>query len=266
LALALSACNSNSEKTDSEDPAGVEAPPGAEGRYRIDETYSDAGPYATTYKRVDDFTIFYPSQLEGYHPIITWGNGTMAPTVIYSPFLTHLASWGFVVIASHSVLTLSGEDLIAGIDYLIEQNDTATSEFYGMLDTDRIGTAGHSQGGGGAINAATDARVSCAVPITPAPGGIRRVDGPVLLIAGSDDVIISAALVRSTCYNPATGPTVFAIAEEMGHVGFAAEAGGYITAWFMYHLQGDEYAGDAFTGECEICSNRKWDVEMKNYP
>jgi pimeloyl-ACP methyl ester carboxylesterase len=235
----------------------------------IEAAYSDAGPYTAKSKRVTGFTIFYPTQLEGNHPIITWGNGTSAPTMVYSPLLNHLASWGFVVIASDSVMTQSGDDLIAGIDYLIEQNETAGSEFYGMLDTGRIGTSGHSQGGGGAINAATDSRVTCSVPIAPSPGSIRQVDGPIFLVAGRSDFLVSAALVRSTSYAPADGPTVFGIVDGMGHVAFTGNAGnarGYITAWFMYHLQGDEYAGEAFIGDCEICSKSNWEVESKNFP
>jgi hypothetical protein len=278
LVPALSACHSNSENTKSEQPAGVEAPPESEepigveappdgeDRLSIEETYRDVGPYAATNKHVADFTIFYPSRLEGDHPIVTWGNATMTPTVVYHAFLTHLASWGFVVIASDSVLTQTGEDLIAGIDYLIEQNETATSEFYGMLDTNHIGTVGHSQGGGGAINAATDERVTCSVPIMPSPGAIGQVEGPVFLIAGSRDLIIPAVMVRSIIYDLASGPTIFAIADGMGHLFFDEEAGGYITSWLMYHLQDDLYAGDAFIGDCEICSNTLWEVEMKHFP
>lgn len=238
------------------------------GSMDIEATYSDDGPYATTSKSVTGFTIFYPRNLEGNHPIITWGNGTSAPTMVYRPLLSHLASWGFVVIASNSVMTQNGNDLIRGVDYLIDENETARSEFYGMLDTDHIGTTGHSQGGGGAINAATDSRVTCSVPIAPSPGGIRQVEGPIFLVAGRSDALVSAALVRSTSYSPANGPTVFGIVDGMGHMAFAGDAGdarGYITAWFMYHLQGDEFAGEAFIGDCEICSNNNWDVDMKNF-
>jgi hypothetical protein len=239
-------------------PAGLE----------IEDTYSDAGPFSTTSKSVDGFKIFYPKNLEGDHPIITWGNGTGAPTMVYSPFLKHLASWGFVVIASNSVMAQDGNDLVAGIDYLIDQNETAHSEFSGMLDTDHIGTTGHSQGGGGAINAATDSRVTCSAPIAPSPAKIGRVKGSMFLVAGTADTIVSQALVRFTSFDWASCPTVFGIADGMGHLAFVGNAGGargYITAWFMYHLQGDEYAGEAFSGDCEICSNRNWSVEMKNF-
>lgn len=244
-------------------------PDGGGNDSNIEATYAADGPYSTKSQSVSGFTIFYPSNLEGNHPIITWGNGTAAPTMVYRPLLNHLASWGFVVIASDSVMTQNGDDLIAGIDYLIDQNETPRSDFYGMLDTDHIGTTGHSQGGGGAINAATDSRVTCSVPIAPSPGSIGQVDGPVFLVAGRTDSIVSASLVRATSYSRATGPTVFGIVDGMGHMAFAGDAGnarGYITAWFMYHLQDDEYAGEAFIDDCEICSDSDWEVNMKNFP
>jgi dienelactone hydrolase len=258
LALVFTAC----EPDDDDDGGGG-------GWSSVEQTYAASGPYSTTSKSVTGFTIFYPNNMDGDHPIITWGNGTAAPTMIYRPLLSHLASWGFVVIASNSVMTQTGNQLVQGIDYLIRQNGMATSEFHGMLDTDHIGSTGHSQGGGGAINAATDPRVTCSVPIAPSPGRIGQVDGPIFLVAGSTDMIVAAALVRSTSYAPANGPTVFGIVNGMGHMAFAGNAGnarGYITAWFMYHLQGDEFAGEAFIGDCEICSDRSWNVDMKNFP
>jgi dienelactone hydrolase len=205
----------------------------------------------------------------GNHPIITWGNGTGSPTAIYRSFLNHLASWGFVVIASNSVATQSGSEMVNGIDYLIQQNDNSSSKFYGMLDVDHIGSTGHSQGGGGAINAATDPRVTCSAPMAPSPGSIANVAGPVFLVAGSADFIVSSSLVSSTNYSPATGATLFGTISGATHTEFIGNAGkarGYVTAWFMNYLQGDDYAAQAFINECEVCNNSSWQVRMKNYP
>lgn len=234
----------------------------------IEAEYAASGPYDTTSTSAPGFRIYYPRQMDGGHPIITWGNGTGAPTFSYSGLLNHLASWGFVVVASNSVMTQSGKAMINGVDYLIEQNKTPGSKFYGKLDTQSIGTTGHSQGGGGAINAATDPRVTCSAPIAPSPGRIRNVDCPIFLVAGSVDGIVSAGLVRMTSYSMATSPTIFGIADGMGHMSFVGNGGrarGYITAFFMYHLQDDATAAQAFTGECEICSNSGWNVDTKNF-
>jgi predicted dienelactone hydrolase len=235
----------------------------------IEVTYAANGPYATKSKSVTGFKIFYPKRMEGDHPIITWGNGTGAMTTTYRAFLNHLASWGFVVIASNNTMNQNGNRMVAGIDYLIRQNNSVGSEFYGKLDTNRIGTTGHSQGGGGAINAAKDRRVTCSASMAPSTAGIRQVKGPVFLVAGRLDFAVSPTLVRSTIYANANGPTVFGIVNGMGHMGFAGNAGGargYVTAWFMYHLQDEEYAGGAFIGKCEICSDSDWTVKMKNFP
>lgn len=234
----------------------------------IAEQYAGQGSYSTTTTRVTGFRIYHPRQMDGYHPIITWGNGTGAPTMGYTGFLSHLASWGFVVIASDSAMTGSGEEMRAGVDYLMQQHQDPASPFYGMLDTAKVGTTGHSQGGGGAINAATDPRVTCSAPLAPSPGDIRNVRGPIFLVAGADDTLVSPSRVRSTSFNRATAPTFFGIAKGMDHMSFTGNIGlarGYVTAWFMYHLQNDIYAGEAFIGRCEICNDTNWDVSQKNF-
>jgi dienelactone hydrolase len=235
----------------------------------VEDRYAREGPFAATNESIPGYEIFYPTNMTGNHPIITWGNGTGAPTIVYQAFLDHLASWGFVVIATDSVMTQAGTEMIGGIDYLIEQNSNSSSKFYGMLDVDHIGTTGHSQGGGGAINAATDSRVTCTAPLAPSSGSIEQVDGPIFLVAGQMDFIVSSELVDMSSYAIANAPAIFGIHSTMGHLGFIGNGGdarGYVTAWFMYHLQADDYAAQAFVGECEICEHSSWEVKMKNFP
>lgn len=234
----------------------------------IEETYATAGSYAVDTTSITGYKIFYPRDMQGDHPIITWGNGTAAPTFLYNALLTHLASWGFVVIASNSTMAGSGEEMVGGIDYLIQQNSESGSIFHNMLDTGSIGTIGHSQGGAGAINAATDARVTCTAPLAPTPAQITQVVCPTFLVAGSSDFIVPAASVRDECYVPATAPTIFGIIQGVGHLEFMGSGGrsrGYVTAWFMYHLQDDQLAQQAFESSGELFNNSDWVVERKNY-
>ena len=44
------------------------------------------------------------------------------------------------------------------LKYLLKQNDNKESIFYNKIDKDNIGVIGHSQGGVGAINAATESK------------------------------------------------------------------------------------------------------------
>src|SRR2546426_6836132 len=49
------------------------------------------------------FDLYYPTNLGagGFkHPIITWGNGTLGKPSDVAYFLKHMASWGFVIIAT----------------------------------------------------------------------------------------------------------------------------------------------------------------------
>jgi len=245
-----------------------------EGDYPFDDSgvieteYALSGPYNVTQTKVTGFTIFYPMQMDGGHPIITWGNGTGAATQTYVPLLRHLASWGFVVVASDSKQTGSGVEMLEGVDYMLEQNMKPGSPFYGKLDPGSIGATGHSQGGGGSINAATDPRVTSTMPIAPARGEIDQVKCPIFLIAGTDDMTVPANFVRRTSYNPAKATTMLGILEGMNHGDFTGDFGkarGYITAWFMYQLKGDATATQAFIDECEICGNPDWTVSKKNF-
>ena len=116
--------------------------------------------------------IYYPADLgkNGYrHPIVAWANGTGETPVSPAPYayyLRHLASWGFVVIATRNGQTGYGDPVVASIAYLKARNADAASPFYNKLATARVGTAGHSQGATGAINAMLKANAA-------SPGAVR---------------------------------------------------------------------------------------------
>jgi len=239
---------------------------GSDDANNIESKYADSGSYPTTTTQVPGYVIYHPSEMTGNHPIITWGNGSGMTPDKYNDLLSHLASWGFVVIASESINTGSGREMIQGIDYLIEQNSERGSTFYGMIDTEHIGVAGHSEGGVGTIFAARDPRVTCSAPLAGS-GLAGSVKGPMLFIAGAQDKLVRAGLVRLG-FMTSQGPAIFAVAQDMNHAMFLNNGGscrGYLTAWFMYQLQGDTAAAQAFLGDCEICNNPNWDVKKKNF-
>jgi hypothetical protein len=120
---------------------------------------ADTGPDAS-------FDVFRPVVLGENgrrHPIISWANGTLFSLDEYQALLTHWASHGFVVVASHSNSTAGGVTHKAGIDWLVAQSSDPQSMYFEVLDTSRIGAAGHSQGGGATIAAGAG---------EPAPSGI----------------------------------------------------------------------------------------------
>jgi pimeloyl-ACP methyl ester carboxylesterase len=228
------------------------------------ETYVDffAGPSG-------DFSLFRPAQPGRggvKHPVITWGNGTLAVPLFYFGFLDHLASHGFVVIASNSPFTGSGKEMIQGVDWVLAQNADPTSPLYGSIAVDAIGAAGHSQGGAGTINAGSDPRIACTAPIEPAPGKVSELEGPMFVVAGGNDFIVPPSFVKRTVYAPAKVPTIFGILSGATHfdpLGDGDGFRGYVTAWFAACLAGNDLARRAFLGKCSLCRNSEWTVRRK---
>ncbi|MDO3649867.1 hypothetical protein Q3A91_23115 [Nocardia mangyaensis] len=188
----------------------------------IEATYYAPGPWAVAERTGldcctstgDSYDIWYPADLgEGgvTHPVITWGNGTMADPQEYAHLLAHLASWGFVVIAADRTDTGTGIQLLDAVRYLTRENSDANSIFGGKLDIDAVGATGHSQGGLGAFNAlargagAVSTAVTLEMPMAVVCASLPTVDGQsacidptavtagsVLLVNGSADGISPA--------------------------------------------------------------------------
>ncbi|QKT12049.1 MULTISPECIES: poly(ethylene terephthalate) hydrolase family protein [unclassified Rhodococcus (in: high G+C Gram-positive bacteria)] len=175
----------------------------------VESTYSDRGPWELTTQKgfgcCDStgaaFDVWYPTDLGANgerHPIITWGNGTFAHPHQYDYLLSHLASWGFVVIAADNTNTGSGREMLEAVDFLRRQDGDPSSVFHQKLDTDAVGAMGHSQGAVGTLNATAHSggTVRTAVPIElpgqymctlglPKPEGMTTCTDPRELTTGS---------------------------------------------------------------------------------
>lgn len=160
----------------------------------LEATYYAPGPWAVAERTGvdcctstgDSYDIWYPADLGAggvVHPVITWGNGTMAHPREYAYLLSHLTSWGFVVIAADRTDTGTGVQMLDAVRYLAQQNSDPSSIFGGKLDTGAVGAAGHSQGGLGAINALTrggdsvSTAVTLEMPWSAACAGLPTVNG-----------------------------------------------------------------------------------------
>ncbi|MFI6225221.1 hypothetical protein ACIBEH_32065 [Nocardia salmonicida] len=183
----------------------------------LEATYYAPGPWAVAERSGADcctstgetYDIWYPADLgAGVHPVITWGNGTLAHPREYAYLLSHLASWGFIVIAADRTDTGTGVQMLDAVRYLAEQNNDPSSVFHGKVDIDAVGAAGHSQGGLGALNALArgsglvDTAVTLEMPLAAVCSSLPTVDGQsacvdtsaitsgsVLLVNGSADGI-----------------------------------------------------------------------------
>jgi len=239
--------------------------------------YSEPGPY-----KVDNSQegpgchIFRPADLGGrQHPIILWGNGTRSMVPAYSPMLRQWASYGFVVAAALTNSAGSGKPLLDCLDHLTAENGRVGSPLKGALDLKHVGASGHSQGGGGAIMAARDPRITATAPIQAytlglgyAAGAEARQHGPMLLLSGGADVTATPERNQAPVFAGANVPVVWATANGSGHSAPAnGDNGPYrpaTTAWFLYQLKDDANAAAMFKGEaCGYCADPGWTIQKK---
>ena len=68
----------------------------------------------------------------------------------------HFASRSFIVIGNEEDYSWNGFASDMSLNDLLKRNDDKKSILYQKIDTDNIGSLGHSQGGVGAINTVTD--------------------------------------------------------------------------------------------------------------
>jgi hypothetical protein len=85
-------------------------------------------------------------------------------------------------------------DVLQCLQWIIDQNTEAGSEYEGAVNTEKIGLSGHSQGGGAVIKAGDgggdDITITATIPMNPyGPGWVRpgNQNGSMMLIGGTDD-------------------------------------------------------------------------------
>ncbi|GGS35905.1 alpha/beta hydrolase family protein [Actinokineospora fastidiosa] len=222
----------------------------------VERHYEQPGPHAVTKAPGGPaHTLYYPADIASStvpHPVLVWGNGTNATVDQYDQFLRHIASWGIVVAAANTGRAGSGEEMLAGAHYLISENSRPGSVFHGKINPGRVGAAGHSQGGGGAIAAGADPLITVTAPVQPGPqGSVPMLQGPALFIAGQLDYIVPSFYVRGRYARAGHVPAVFAELRGSDHF-FPGETRtrliGVLTAWFRYWLADDTKAKTVFFG------------------
>ena len=241
-------------------------------------SFSADGPFATTNGSAGfSCTVYRPRTLgaDGVkHPIIVWGNGTGASPTTYRSLLDHWASHGFVVIAANTSNPGTGTQMRGCIDYIVDQNNRSTGTYANKLDINRIGAAGHSQGGGGSIMTGQDSRVSVTAPFQPytielghSRSSQSNQNGPMFLMTGGVDVIAGPTLNALPVFSRANVPVFWGERRTASHfepVGNGGDFRGPSTAWFRYHLMDDQSAESVFYGSnCGLCNDFGWEVRRK---
>lgn len=262
----------------------------------VEARYTAMGPYQVGHQDFDaaddtikKYEVWYPADLEGSDrawPVVVVANGTGTPASKYQAVFEHLASWGFVVVGNEDPSSWSGESCERSLAFLLAQNEDAQSVFYQRIDGERVGLAGHSQGGVAVVNAATTQPHAMTYKAVFGasttfqllaqnlgwPYDASAIKAPYLMVAGTgasdagdgkEDGNAGIAPLWSMHENyDAVGADVpKAMARLVGaeHGDMLSKADGYMTAWFCYWLQGDAEAGSAFLGDdAEILTNPRW--------
>lgn len=235
------------------------------------------------------YTIYYPTELETAdekYPVIVVCNGSGTPISKYLSIPEHFASWGFIVIGTEEEYDWSGFSAEMCIRHLQKLNDNEKigeneNVFYQKVDFDNVGVVGHSQGGVGVLNAVTEQKhadiYKTAVSLSPTNKELAYnleweydatlVDIPILLIAGAgagDDWVITGEQLQNI-YSDIDSNKVMLRRKDTSHNETLYAANGYVAAWFMWHLQGDDEAAKAFAGSnAEIYVNSLYQDQHTN--
>ncbi|WP_437322653.1 alpha/beta hydrolase family protein [Sorangium sp. So ce381] len=234
-------------------------------------------------------TIFRPKDLGGAnkYPIVAWGQGGCSLNGTTNPdFLGELASHGYLVISdgepngsgSRSMVDdykAMGKPLIESLDWAIEENGRACSQYYQSLAADKIAVMGWSCGGLMAEGAAGDPRVTTAViwssgMINPDQKILDALHAPIAFILGGPDDVAYPNGTRDY-RNTSRVPAVLA-STNVGHGGtYGQDNGGVFgkvgVAWLGWQLKGDMGAtgkGMFVGASCGLCTDRAWTIESKN--
>lgn len=156
---------------------------------------------------------------DGPYPVVLFSHGYAGFPEQSADLVTHLASWGFVVIApDHVERSLSGllgtaakgvapredpEVLSASLDAAIADAEDDASPLHDLLDLDKVAVAGHSAGASAAyLTASSEDRVKAFISYsvgTGRPGEDGKVaerpvpDVPGMVMLGTKDGIIEPA-------------------------------------------------------------------------
>jgi predicted dienelactone hydrolase len=222
-------------------------------------------------------TIFRPTVLGAggcLNPVIVWGNGTTNTPSNYTQLFNHFATHGFIVAAADTSNAGSGKEMLACLQYMIDQSGMAGSPYQGKVDVKHIASSGYSQGGAGCLEAGIDPRFTVTAPVSPyiviPLGGydttsVMKQVHPMFLISGSADSVAVPSNNQQPIFDQAPVPIVWGTHAGSTHFEVLNTGGAYagpLTAWFRYKLMNDENAGAWFkTTPCTLCTTSGWTVQ-----
>lgn len=279
----------------------------AEGYYQatvsggeLERLYTGRGKYELSklvFDETDDamgsIYVWMPqSEAPSPRPIIIIVNGSNAIASRCEPFFERLASWGFVVVGNDDPMAGHGDSTSRMLDFLLAAAEDAEHPLYGLIDISKIGIAGYSQGGAGALRAATEFANSyryttlftCSAASQLLSQNLgwaydpAKVQIPYFMVAGTGmsdagdgknggwvGVTLLTSLEENYLAMPDDIDRVMSRRIGAEHEDMMACSDAYLTAWMLYRLYGDEQAAKVFVGDtAEIRHNELWQDVKSN--
>lgn len=219
------------------------------------------GPYDFDYDSYGRVNLYVPDVPSGCRvPVVHVANGTAATCSMYNDLLGALASHGFLAVCYEDTNTGAGDQGLEAIQ--------VARELYPTLVSNKIGSAGHSQGGMAAFTVLANAEDTFGPSFTyaglamqPASGfgatpwggweaRYRSIESPMFMFSGSADILVSRSWVQDA-FNALNDSVEAYFWEKSGstHIPVpardAAEVG---IPWFRWKLLGDRDACETFYG------------------
>lgn len=201
-------------------------------------------------------TIHYPTNTTGKMGAIVVAPGFVSPESSIAWWGPQLASHGFIVmtIATNSLYDQPDarrDQIEAGLDYLISQSNSSSSDISGMVDSNRLGAMGWSMGGGGTLQLASGNRLSAAIPLAPynsSRNNFDQIRTPTLIFACENDSVAAVRSHASPFYNDIPNSTDKAFVEINGGAHSCANGGNtnnsllskYGVSWMKLHIDQDQ--------------------------
>jgi predicted dienelactone hydrolase len=170
----------------------------SKGPYKV-STYTDGLKVAEYSSAV----MYYPEDAEPPFAAVALAPGYTASGTDYEFVGDMLASHGIAALLTTPTDTNAdqpparGDDLVAAVKHLIEENARQGSPLMGKLATDRICITGQSMGGGGSLFAANElgSKIRCALPMEPwQPGGsFAMITAPTLIVGAAGDTVAAVS-------------------------------------------------------------------------
>jgi dienelactone hydrolase len=221
-------------------------------------------------------TLFVPGKLgdQGVkHPILVWMNGATGTTSFYQNMLEHFASHGFFVVADKMSGGNHDPEIVeqdVAITWVLAEAARSDSPYFGKIDPERLGIAGHSLGSVGSFANTGHASVKSSIhwsggltgnPVGADEAWLQRIHAPAAFLCGGAEARALPRCSGDFDNAPAGMPIFYGTVAGVGHTDVFGEPHGgewgrAAIAWWRLTLAGDESFRSWFSGpDCKLCSD-----------